>query len=136
MSAIQSMPAVILAAVPLLAAALLTGCDIVGLGTQKFVIPVDSIQAPATAGAGDVITVVFHGWIGANGCSSLSRVARNATSGSLTITFHGEHRRGDCHQSLVSLLHTERIDPPHIDPLTIRVVQPRGARLEAVIRVQ
>jgi hypothetical protein len=118
-----------------LAGTLATGCDILGSGDERFVVRVDSISAPAAVDAGTALEVQFHGWVGPNGCSSLSRVEKRAAPQLLEIRFHGVRRSGDCTQMPVPLEHTERAAPPLSDPFTIRVLQPDGASLERVVRV-
>jgi hypothetical protein len=118
-----------------LAGMLTTGCDILGYGDERFVVRVDSISAPAAVDAGTALAVQFHGWVGPNGCSSLSRVEKRAAPQLLEIRFHGVRRSGNCTQMPVSLDHAERVEPPLSDPLTIRVLQPGGASLERVVRV-
>jgi hypothetical protein len=118
-----------------LAGNLTTGCDILGSGDESFVVRVDSISAPAAVDAGTVLDVQFHGYVGPNGCSSLSRVEKRAAPQLLEIRFHGVRRSGNCTQMPVSLEHAERTEPPLSDPFTIRVLQPDGATLERVVRV-
>jgi hypothetical protein len=118
----------------LLAGILTSGCDILG-GDERFVVRVDSISAPAAVDAGTALEVRFHGWVGPNGCSSLSRVEKRAAPQLLEIRFHGVRRGGNCTQMPVPLEHAERAEPPLSDPFTIRVLQPDGATLERVVRV-
>jgi hypothetical protein len=118
-----------------LAASLTPGCDILGSGDESFVVRVDSISAPAAVDAGTALDVQFHGYVGPNGCSSLSRVEKRAAPQLLVIRFHGVRRSGNCTQMPVSLEHAERAEPPLSDPFTIRVLQPDGATLERVVRV-
>jgi hypothetical protein len=118
-----------------LAGNLTTGCDILGSGDEGFIVRVDSISAPAAVDAGTALEVQFHGWVGPNGCSSLSRVEKRAAPQLLEIRFHGVRRSGYCTQMPVPLEHVERAEPPLSDPFTIRVLQPGGAALEQVVRV-
>jgi hypothetical protein len=118
-----------------LAASLTSGCDILGFGDESFVVRVDSISAPAEVDAGTALEVQFHGYVGPDGCSSLSRVEKRVAPQLLEIRFHGVRRSGNCTQMPVPLEHTERAEPPLSDPFTIRVLQPDGASLERVVRV-
>jgi hypothetical protein len=118
-----------------LAGSLTAGCDILGFGDERFVVHVDSISAPAAVHAGTALEVQFHGYVGPNGCSSLSRVERRTAPQLLEIRFHGVRRSGNCTQMPVPLEHAERAEPPLSDPFTIRVLQPGGASLEQVVRV-
>jgi hypothetical protein len=118
-----------------LAATLTTGCDILGFGNETFGVRVDSIVAPAAIDGSTPLEVQFHGWVGSDGCSTLSRIEKRATPQLLEVSFHGVRRTGYCTQMPVLLEHTESVSPPLSDPFTIRVLQPNGALLEQAVRV-
>jgi hypothetical protein len=114
---------------------LTTGCDILGFDDDTFVIRVDSISAPAAVEGSNALEVQFHGWVGSDGCSSLSHVEKRATPQLLEVKFHGVRRGGDCTQMPVALEHMEIVSPPLNNPFTIRVLQPGGVPLEQAVRV-
>jgi hypothetical protein len=105
----------------------MAGCGILIDDTSTRIIKVDSLTVPSTIGPSDELVIEFHGLVGSDGCSVLSRVDRDAGAEHLTIRFWEERiGGGDCTQMLRLLEHVERIRPPLIDPYTITVMQPRG----------
>lgn len=119
------------------AATLMTGgCDLLGIGTTSFIVPVDSIVAPQSISAGDALPVFFFGRVGPDGCSRVSRVDTELTAGSLEITFHGERDEYDaCTDMPVLLEHRHLVPPPLTDPFVIRAIQPDGPALERTVRI-
>ena len=126
-------------ALALVSASLISsGCGLLDSGTDSFVIRVDSISAPDAVAPADTLTARFFGGIGPDLCSRLVRVEKRSEPGVLEVRFHGERDEdgGDCLQLARFLDHEEEILPPLEDPFTIRVLQPDGAPLERVVRIQ
>ncbi len=112
------------------------GCGLVDSDTDTFVIRVDSVSAPAAIAPADTITVRFFGSIGPNGCYSLVDAPTTRTPALLEVRFNGKRVDALCIQTPIFLDHTQRLVPPFVDPFTIRVLQPDGATLEHIVRVQ
>jgi hypothetical protein len=106
----------------------IAGCGILIDDTSTRIIKVDSLTVPSTVGPSDELVIEFHGFVGSDGCSVLSRVDRDVGADHLTIRFWAERTSGggDCTQMPRLLEHVERIHPPLTDPYTITVIQPRG----------
>ncbi len=111
-------------------------CDGGPFGPKEFTIQVDSVSAPASISAGDTLTVRFFGTVGSSGCFRLARVEKEVTASRMELRFVGEKRGGDCFQMPVHLDREECMPPPLGDPFNIRVIQPSGAPLERIVRVQ
>lgn len=112
-------------------------CDVFGVGSERFLVRVDSVSAPAMVALGDTLRMTFFGRVGPDGCSRLEHVAKHATQSSLDIEFHGQRdEHGNCTQMPVELRHEESVLPPLRDPFHVRVGQPRGVVLERVIRIE
>lgn len=127
----------VLAAALLSSLATLPACNVFGLDTQSFIVPVDSIRVPEAIGAEDTLTARFFGRLGPDLCSRLERVEQRREPGLLEIRFHGERREdGDCPQMPAALDHAETVLPPFEDPFTIRVLQPDAPPLERVVRIR
>lgn len=116
----------------------LAACNLTGPDTQQFTIRVDSVSAPGAISAGEMLRVVYRGWIGPNGCYRLAAVGRHVRSNGVEVGFIGERTTGagDCTQMPVVLEHADSFAPPLQDPFTITVRQPGGARLEKVVRIE
>ena len=112
-------------------------CNPFGIGTERFIIAVDSLSAPESVATGDTLVARFWGRIGPDLCSRLDRVDRGRGPHLVTLRFHGVRREeGDCAQMLALLDHEETVAPPLYDPFTIRVLQPDGTSLEKEVRVR
>lgn len=113
------------------------GCDLIGPGTERFLVRVDSISAPAIVAPDETLRVVFFGHVGPDGCSRITRVDKQRTPARLEIAFHGERDDGAyCTQVPVELRHEEAVAPPLEDPFVIRVTQPGSTSLERVVHTQ
>ena len=115
------------------------GCDLFGPSVERYLIRVDSIVAPVVVSPDDTLRVRFQGEVGPNGCYRLVRVAREVTTSSLEVIFHGEHRVDsghDCTQAIVTMDHEETVEPPLAGPFKITVHQPDGSFRERVVTVE
>lgn len=122
-----------------LTAIALTGCDVTGPSTARFIIHVDSIEAPSTILTGTALEMRFHGPIGPNGCWQLARVDKQVTSASFDVTFYGEHRERSgsvCSAAPVALIYEAVLAAPLDSPFTITVHQPDGSLMRHVVTVQ
>ena len=125
-------------AILLLAVSLLQ-CGLIGPSVDRFVIRVADISAPSMISASDTLQIRFAGGIGPDGCWNLDRVDRQATKGTLELTFRGKHevRVGfDCTQMPTALDYVERIPPPLETPFSITVHQPDGKILRRQVIIQ
>ncbi len=113
-----------------------SGCDIFGLGTQKFMIRVDSISAPSTIGPNETLTIRFWGWVGPSGCYHLVRAPSGRMPNLFEIRFHGEYKNALCTQDPIPLEYDVELSPPFQDPFTIRALQPPDPPLEKIVRIE
>ncbi|MGM0668589.1 MAG: hypothetical protein ACQET1_02665 [Gemmatimonadota bacterium] len=112
-------------------------CNPFDIGTERFIIAVDTMSVPESVAAGDTLVARFRGWIGPDLCSRLDRVERDRGPHQITLRFRGARRvEGDCAHMPALLDHAEAIAPPLEDPFTIRVLQPDGTSLEREVRVR
>jgi hypothetical protein len=105
---------------------------------DKFLIKVDSIQAPAEATMNIPFTIAFFGTIGSNGCYSFSNVVMNHSGHNIEIETWGkiDKSKGDCPDVMVYLTGLTvncTIDYPGI--FKIRIRQPDGSFIEKEVTV-
>lgn len=112
-----------------------SGCDLLD-NTHEYVVRVETISAPSTIAAGTPLEIGFHGFIGYDGCSRLSKIGKESRPDRLSITFVAERSRGECTQMPVPLNHSETVMPPLQSPFTITAFQPSGSPLVHVVHVQ
>lgn len=125
------------ASAALLLGACLTGCGILGLGDEEYLIRVDSLSVPHTVGPQDSIPVHVFGWVGPDGCHSFSHFQVKKTPPRARIGVWGEESHGgDCTMAPVELDQVHILRPPFTDPFLVAIRQPSGLNLEATVRIR
>jgi len=137
----QRFVATVLSAVVL---ALLTGCDWVpnggdgGGGVERFVVPVDSVQVPASIAVSEALPVTLVGTIGHNGCHRLHEIRAERSEGETRLTVIGEVDTGPqlCTAAFVYLRETYVVQPPFSQAHTVVVRQPDGEDTRRTVDIQ
>jgi hypothetical protein len=132
----------LLALVPTLMIGVLSACS---EGTypeffsQRYIIEVDSLRAPAALAAGDTLEVLFWGYVGPNSCHAFEGFEEERQTHRVDLTLWTKYYRRtntDCAQVLVYLEgHPYRIGPLPAGSFDLVVHQPDGSSLVRTIVV-
>lgn len=113
-----------------------TGCNLPFASSRSVILPIVSIEAPATVAAGSSFSVTAVAQFG--GCKSLRRITATRSGNTLTFVAHGTDSSGpgiSCPADIRNESRVELVTPPFFDPFRIHGRQPDGSDTTVEVRV-
>jgi hypothetical protein len=107
--------------------------------SQRYVIEVDSLYAPASLTAGDTLEVLFWGYVGPNSCHAFEGFETELATHQVDLTLWTKYFRRTNHGCAEELVYLEgepyRVGPLPAGPYVVVVHQPDGSLLERTVDV-
>jgi hypothetical protein len=116
---------------------MLAGCDDPFSPTRSIVLPIVSLEAPASVAAGE--SFVARVSVQSGGCRRFTALESTRTASRLTVIARGQDSSGPdvaCPGDIRTDVREVRVDPPVSDPFTVVANQPDGTTSTRVVRVQ